>query len=279
MNILTFDIEEWFHYDAKSDVALWDNYEVRIFDSLDRILNALEKRSQKATFFCMGWIARKHPKLLLQIKNAGHEIGCHSDMHKFITDLSIIEFRKDTEMAINSIEDVINDKIKMYRAPAFSITERNTWAFDVLIENGIEIDCSIFPASHDYGGYKSFGSTKPSIIKTNGNLIKEFPMSTGFLMGKPLVYSGGGFFRLYPYWVIKKLILSNDYVMTYFHPRDFDVRQPVLRHLPVIRLFKSYYGLYGAFSKFSKLLDEFNFVSVLEASHSIDWENVRIVNL
>ena len=279
MNILTFDIEEWFHCDMTYANRNWDEYEVRIYESTDRILNVLEQRGLKATFFCMGWMVRKHPELILKIKGKGHEIGCHSDMHELVTSFKVHEFRKDTEMAIKSIEDVIGSKVIIYRAPAFSITENNLWVFEVLIENGIEIDCSVFPAAHDFGGFPSFGSSLPALVKIKGTQIKEFPMNTTKFLGYYVVFSGGGFFRLLPYKIIRQLMRKSSYVMTYFHPRDFDANQPRLRYLSANRYFKSYVGLKGSFLKFEKLINEFDFMCVSNASAKIDWETTRVLDL
>ena len=45
--------------------------------------------------------------------------------------------------------------------------------------------------------------------------------------------------------------------MTYFHPRDFDKGQPIIKDLSYYRLFKSYYGLKSSFPKAEKLLNDF----------------------
>ena len=279
IRILTFDIEEWFHCDHISKNVDWERYEVRVLKSTDKILNSLKRHNQKATFFCLGWVARKHPRLVKMIRDAGHEIGCHSDKHELLTRLNIDEFRIDTADALKCIEDITGEKVKIYRAPAFSITRENAWVFEVLLENNIEVDCSIFPAKHDYGGFESFGSSLPVNILVNGSLMKEFPINTISFLGKPFVFSGGGFFRFFPYWFIRYQMLKNDYVITYFHPRDFDPDLPAMNQLPKMRKFKSYYGLEKSFSKFEKLLSEFSFITVGDAVSQIDWASTGIIKL
>lgn len=279
IRVLTFDIEEWFHCDHVSKNVDWERYEVRVLKSTDKILNSLNRHNQKATFFCLGWVARKHPRLVKMISDAGHEIGCHSDKHELLTRLNIDEFRIDTADALKCIEDITGEKVKIYRAPAFSITRANLWVFEVLMENNIEVDCSIFPAKHDYGGFESFGSSLPVNILVNGSLMKEFPINTISFLGKPFVFSGGGFFRFFPYWFIRYQMLKNDYVITYFHPRDFDPDLPAMNQLPKMRKFKSYYGLEKSFSKFEKLLSEFSFITVGDAVSQIDWTSTGIIKL
>lgn len=279
MNILTFDIEEWFHCDFISDSSGWINYEIRIHSSVDLILQHLSDKKLKGTFLILGWIAEKYPEVVRKIYDLGHEIGCHSYYHKLVHTMTKAEFYKDTEMALKKIEDITGEKIIIYRAPAFSITENTPWAFDVLAELGIRYDCSVFPSAHDYGGFPSFGEGKPTIINVNGIQIKEFPMNTVRLFNREIVFSGGGFFRLFPYILIKRWTAGSTYVMSYIHPRDFDYEQPMLNHLPLLRKFKSYYGLKGGFPKYKKWTSDFKTHSLLEAAELTDWNSAKVISL
>ena len=271
MNILTFDIEEWFHCDFISSDKNWSNYEVRIHKNTDFILGVLSNYNRKATFFVLGWIAEKYPEIVKKIHAEGHEIGSHSMKHKLVHSMTPNQFREDTNRALNEIEKIIGEKVIMYRAPAFSITKDTTWAFEILNELGITHDASIFPAKHDYRGFPAFGDAKPSIIEINGIFIKEFPMNVRKIINKPIVFSGGGFFRLLPYNIIRRWTADSDYIMTYFHPRDFDEAQPMLKHLPLIRKFKSYYGLKKSGAKFDKFVSDFKTTSILEVSEKYNW--------
>ena len=280
MNILTFDIEDWYNCDFITPDFNWDKYEVRIYETVGRILDELEIRGLKATFFCLGWMAEKHPDVIRSIHKQGHHIGCHSYQHELSYRFDRKSFKKDTEKAKKLIEEVIGVPINAFRAPGFSITEKIKWAFEVLSELGFEYDCTIFPAVHDYGGFSGYGHAEPAILDLpNGAQLKEFPISVKSIMGKKFVYSGGGFFRLFPYVLIKHWASRSSYVMTYFHPRDFDPDQPMIHSLPTMRKFKSYVGLSKAFSKFQRLLNDFEFVSIEEADKLIDWDAARVVKL
>lgn len=279
MNILTFDIEDWFHCDFISDNITWTNYETRIHQSTDKILKLLDEKKIKGTFFILGWISEKHPEVVKKIHEQGHEIGCHSLVHNLVHQMKPNDFRDDTARAVKAIEDTIGKKINIYRAPGFSITDKTPWAFEILHQLGIEIDCSVFPAKHDYGGFPNFGESKPALLKYKGIEIKEFPMNTHIVFNHNLVFSGGGFFRLFPYPIIKKWTKESPYVMSYFHPRDFDYNQPMLPQLPLIRKFKSYYGLKGAFHKFERWLNDFETMSLLQADKIINWDKVKKINI
>ena len=280
MNILTFDIEDWYNCDFITNDFNWDKYEVRIYEGTDKILQELETRNLKGTFFCLGWVAEKHPNIIWKIHAQGHHIGCHSYQHELSFRFDRKGFKQDTEKSKKLIEDLIGESIDAFRAPGFSITEKNIWALEVLTELGFEYDCSVFPAAHDYGGFASYGKAEPAILQLrNGIQLKEFPINIQSVFGKDIVFSGGGFFRFFPYGLIKYWTSKSPYVMTYFHTRDFDPNQPMIDSLPIMRKFKSYVGLSTSFAKFRRLLDDFEFVSVKDADLLIDWKTVRQIQL
>ena len=210
---------------------------------MDRIFKVLDDNDLKATFFVVGYIARKHPEVVKRIHDLGYEVAAHSDMHKVAYKQSREEYRKDLSNCINSLQDITGTKIVSYRAPGFSITKQNVWAFDILNELGIKYDSSIFPAYREDGGFDNFRESRPLLIKYNGIKIKEFPMSINTFFGKRFTVTGGGYFRFFPYRLMKKMVRASDYTMTYFHPRDFDAKQPMLEGLSLKRKFKSYYNL------------------------------------
>lgn len=280
MNILTFDIEDWYNCDFISEDFDWDKWEYRIPYTLMPILDELDRRKLKGTFFCLGWVAEKHPEIIKEIDKRGHQIGCHSYQHELSSRFSPEKFVEDTSKAKRLIEDVIGKEIDCFRAPGFSITVNNTWAIDKLVEMGFKYDSSVFPAAHDYGGMPHYGQSEPAILKTiSGAEIKEFPINIHTVMDKHFVFSGGGFFRFFPYWLIRRWGRKSDYMMTYFHTRDFDTKQPMVQGLPLRRKFKSYVGIKGAWKKWNHLLDDFEFVNMEQADQMIDWDKARIVAL
>ncbi|MFZ4739790.1 MAG: polysaccharide deacetylase family protein [Bacteroidales bacterium] len=282
MKILTFDIEEWFHLldnESTRTEDKWDNFEIRIHKNMERIFKILDEKNTKATFFCLGWIAKKYPEIIKQIDQLGYEVGCHSDQHQLVYELSPALFKRDTEFAINRLEDILGKKITSYRAPGFSFTPETPWAFDVLASLGITHDSSVFPSARAHGGYPNFPAKMPSIVNCNGIHIKELPITTTKFLGQNIVFSGGGYFRLFPYPLIKHWTNKNNYVLTYFHPRDLDAKQPMIKELPLTRKFKSYYGLNAAESKFKQWLTDFKFTDIKEFDKNFDWNNAKVIDL
>jgi polysaccharide deacetylase family protein (PEP-CTERM system associated) len=282
MNILTFDIEEWFHIldseHTHSDEQ-WIRFESRIEENLPGLLELLNLAGQPATFFCLGWIARRYPKVIKEIDRMGHEIATHSDMHQLVYSQSAGQFKQDLDRSVKSLEDLTGKKVTAYRAPGFSITEKTPWAFDALLECGIEIDCSIFTSSRAHGGFGSFPLRTPCRIRRGGASIKEFPLSHFPLGPWRVVFSGGGYFRIMPYPLIRHMMKRSAYVMVYLHYRDFDYGQGMIHGLPLHRRFKSYVGIKGALAKLRRLISEFRFVDLRTADSQIDWDQAGAVSL
>jgi polysaccharide deacetylase family protein (PEP-CTERM system associated) len=246
---------------------------------MERIFSLLNETKVKATFFCLGWMVEKYPDVIKAIVAQRYEVGTHTTMHQLVYDQNPKTFAGDLEHSIKTLEDISGQKVRCFRAPGFSIREDSRWAFDILASNGIEIDCSIFPAPRAHGGFPSYKAITPAIIQFDGVKLKEFPINYTTFWGKPFIYSGGGYFRLFPYPLIKHWAEHSAYLMTYLHPRDFDHKQPMIEDLSLIRRFKSYVGLSGTFHKLQKLLRDFAFIDIAEADKSIDWDNARTITV
>jgi polysaccharide deacetylase family protein (PEP-CTERM system associated) len=282
LKILTFDIEEWFHIlDNKKTKSIkeWNNFDSRIHIGMDIIYEILQKTQNSATFFVVGWMAEKYPNIIRDISNRGFEIGSHTHLHQLAYTQDRETFYNDVEKSIKTLEDCTGNKITSFRAPGFSITKHNKWAFEVLYDLGITKDCSVFPAGRAHGGLPSYKTPIPSTIEYNGIKLKEFPINTHTILGKPFIFSGGGYFRLLPYKTIENWTRQSNYVMTYFHPRDFDIEQPVVPGLPIHRRFKSYVGIKKCKPKLEKWLNDFDFIDLNLADQSINWDQVPVVKL
>lgn len=282
MNILTFDVEEWFHLldnDSTRSEEQWKNYEVRIHENMDRIFRILDDTNTKATFFIIGWIAKTYPELVKRIAEK-YEIGSHTMNHQLVWQQTPEEFRQDVDSSVKFLQDLIGKPIKYFRAPGFSIRETEPWAFEILHDLGVEVDCSVFPAHHAHGGFPSYGKAEPAIIEVNGKRIKEFPISCREMGGSHIIYQGGGYFRLFPYALIKRWAKhDSEYLLSYIHPRDLDAGQPMVPGLSSARKFKSYVGLHGAEKKLHQFLKDFSFTDVATADALTDWSSARVIHL
>lgn len=291
MNILSFDIEEWFLNHQKNGPkeknTEFDHY-------LDAILGKLDERQLKATFFCVGEMGRLFPDVIRKIQAQGHEIGCHSNIHTWLNKMTDPECREDTRRAVDILEQCIGEKVKSYRAPAFSIGESNKWAFEVLTENGIERDASVFPVARDFGGFAHFGQNTPCMIEYNGIQIKEFPICTTKVLGKETAYSGGGYFRFFPLGFVEKQMKKSPYAMCYFHIADlvpeshgFQSKKEYEEYFKEkgtlkarsMRYIKGNLGKTNALGKMMKLIDDINFINLQQVDKIIDWSISPVVKL
>ena len=272
--VLTVDLEEWFHLlnnDQTLDPKNWDAFESRLVENIQRLSKILELNSAKATFFVLGWIAERYPDVVKSIADLGHSIGSHSYSHQLVFNQDSYDFERDLLQSLEAISKACNKAVESYRAPGFSITKDCTWAFEILAKNGIRLDSSIFPARRSHGGFAEAPLSGPGIIRTRYGDIRELPLNAVSLFQMPFVFSGGGYFRLMPWSVLRRLFDSQSYIMTYFHPRDFDQHQPRL-NLSFFNSFKSYYGINRSLRKFELLLENYDFVTC----ENFDWTNSNL---
>ena len=262
-NYLTIDVEDYFQVAAFENIinsADWETMEQRVVRNTEQILLLLSNHAIKATFFVVGWIAEKFPSLVNEIHKQGHIIGCHSYWHRKIYDLSPEEFYADTLRAKRVLEDIIGEPVLGYRAPSYSITSKSLWALDILKDLGFLYDSSIFPIYHDTYGMPN----APRFLYRHSNGLNEYPISTALLMGQKVPVSGGGYFRLFPYWFTRlalKTINQKDKkpFVFYLHPWELDPDQPRLKQASLLSRFRHYNHLDQTYDRFNRLLKDFKF--------------------
>jgi len=262
-NYLTIDVEDYFQVSAFEDVIRrddWDFMEQRVIRNTEQVLEILGDQNVKATFFIVGWIADKFPDLVKTIHGHGHVIGCHSYWHRKIYDLGPEEFRTDTLKVKTLLEDIIGESILGYRAPSYSITKKSLWALDILKELGFTYDSSIFPIYHDTYGIPD----APRFPYRHANGLLEYPISTALLLGRKVPVSGGGYFRLFPYWFTRIALQAINRregkpFVFYLHPWEIDPEQPRMRHAGPFSRFRHYNNLSKTSGRLQQLLKDFQF--------------------
>ncbi|MBI4164414.1 MAG: DUF3473 domain-containing protein [Acidobacteria bacterium] len=268
---ISIDLEDYFHVEALSGIVsrdAWPSYASRFEENTKRALDLLARYDTRATFFILGWAAERAPRLMREIADAGHEIGCHSYWHRRIWTITLEEFREDTRRAVNALEDATGEKPRGYRAPTFSIDHRSLWAIEILAEEGFRYDSSVFPVQHDLYGMPSAPRAPFRWRSESGLTLLEVPMPTFRAMGRVWAFGGGGYLRILPFsfnrWAIRRASKQENIpVVVYFHPWEIDPGQP---HLPVglrSRL-RHYTNLAGMEARLASLLQENRFVTVRE---------------
>jgi polysaccharide deacetylase family protein (PEP-CTERM system associated) len=233
VRILSVDVEDYFHVEAFSDVvdrSQWGRFESRVEVNTRRMLDLVDGADATATFFVLGWVAERHPKLLKEIVARGHELACHSHWHRLVHTLSREAFAEDTRVAKDCIEQAAGVRVIGYRAPTFSITTRSLWALEVLAACGFVYDSSIFPIRHDLYGMPD-APRMPFRVSTPAGDLLEFPITTFRIPGGPnLPVGGGGFLRLLPLaytrFGLRRAAAENLPIIVYVHPWELDAGQP-----------------------------------------------------
>ncbi|MDG2029826.1 MAG: polysaccharide deacetylase family protein [Phycisphaerales bacterium] len=276
INALSFDIEDWFHMveiESVDDPRKWDAFPSIVERETEWILDTLSERKVTATFFILGWVADRYPDLVRSISDAGHEIGSHSFWHRRVDRLTPEEFRTDVKDSLDAIRAAGVRECPGFRAPTFSIVPGSEWAIDELLDLGFEYDASLFPTPREHGGYPCVREPHHSTIAPSGRSIPELPMSIMDVGPKSTAFSGGGFFRLFPRWMIKRGFTQCNAagrpVVVYMHPRDFALGTPHVQ-MGRARRFKCYVGIKGARDKFRWMLDNWRFTTCSEVLASLD---------
>lgn len=297
LNALSFDVEDWYHSIGSIPFEEWDRYEDRLALNLNKILPVLEEYSIKATFFILGYVAKKTPELVKMIHKLGHEIAVHGYNHKLLYQQTPDEFREDLRKAVGVIEELIQDKVIGYRAPYWSINKQSYWALEIIRQEGLQYDSSIYPVkTHVYGmpsssryPYRidttgnSLIESPPSTIRRNKQVCNlpllssliEFPPSTIRLCGINLPMGGGFYFRAFPYqltkWGLSRINNGGNPVLICLHPPEFDPMKPKFKMRSFGEDILHYYNLSTTLEKFNQLVQGFKFGTIKQVLSERGW--------
>jgi polysaccharide deacetylase family protein (PEP-CTERM system associated) len=268
LNALTVDVEDYYQVTGFENCVFrseWDQWESRVVASTETVLETL-RPGVRGTFFILGWVAERFPKLVRAIYAEGHEIGCHGFWHRIVYQQAPEEFRHDLRRARDVLQDVVGVPVTAYRAPSFSITRRSLWALDILIEEGFTCDSSIFPTVHDRYGLLEAPLQPHRICRPTGCLW-EFPLPVYRWLGHPWPIGGGGYLRLYPYALtrhgLRSINAQGRPFAVYVHPWELDPDQPQLTP-GLFRAFRHYVNLGQTRARLVRLLQDFRFGTMRE---------------
>ncbi len=272
INAFTVDVEDYFHVAALASAIpreSWSTRESRVERNIERLLALLADRGVRGTFFVLGWVAERSPGLVRRIAASGHEIACHGFSHQLIYHQARDEFREETLRAKRLLEDLIGEAVLGYRAASFSVTSESLWALDTLIDAGFHYDSSIFPIRHDLYGLPGAPPEPNRLRAPSGRTLVEFPMSAARFLGMQVPVSGGGYFRILPFWVtragLRQINTRRGLPFTfYLHPWELDPGQPRFK-VSALSRFRHYTNLARCEDRLQRLLREFEFTSMREA--------------
>ncbi|MCL4672222.1 MAG: DUF3473 domain-containing protein [Sphingomonadaceae bacterium] len=262
-NGLSVDVEDWFQVGAFETVIErgdWDSLTLRVEDNVLRILDLFDEAQVKATFFTLGWVAKRHPALMRRIADAGHEIASHGYDHARVFTFDRAQFADDIRKARHILEDAAGVAVTGYRAPSFSIDQRTPWAYMELAEQGYAYSSSVAPVAHDHYGWRE--APRFAFKPLPWSDLVEIPVTTALLGGRRVAAGGGGFFRVLPYafsrWAIRQVNRRDGRpAVFYFHPWEIDPEQPRVGHAPVKSRLRHYTNLSVMADKLRELVHEF----------------------
>lgn len=265
LNAITIDFEDWYQgLEIPSDG--WHRFEDRMARGGRRILELLAAAKTRGTFFVLGAVAERHPDLVKEIAGAGHEIASHGHSHTLVYRQSPAAFREELRRSIGMLQEITQTPVVGYRAPFFSITKESLWALDVLAEEGIRYDSSVYPTRNPRYGIPD-APRLPHVIETNGGPIQELPISTLEVRGQRIPVGGGAYFRIWPYALTRKafqaLNRQSQAALFYLHPWEVDPDHPRI-DVPKRIALTHYINLRATESRLERLLRDFAFAPVRE---------------
>lgn len=265
-NAFTVDLEDWFCVRNLRDVISFDQWaaqEQRVVASTTRLLDLLDRHQVSATFFVLGWTAVRFPELVRDVAARGHEIACHSHRHRMVSEMTPAEFEEDLAEALTTLRELTDQPVEGFRAPSFSITGAQSWAWSIMHAHGITYDSSIFP----FGGHPDYGiADAPLGIHAVADGIMEFPMACAEIGPRRVPTGGGGYFRLLPYALTRNLMrrcnAAGRPVSFYIHPWELDPGQPRIDTGSRTRQLRHYANLGRTERRLERLLGDFAFTTV-----------------
>ena len=269
VHVFSVDLEEYFQvaaFEPQVTTEDWSRLPPRVEESTDRLLGLLADHDVRATFFTLGWVADRYPRLVHRVAEAGHEIASHGWWHRRITQCTEETFRREVVDSRRILEDTTGRRVLGHRAPSFSLVPGCEWAFDVLIEAGYRYDSSIFPVHRGDYGYPG-ADPEPHFVTRSSGRIFELPLATTTLAGWRVPAAGGGYLRHFPYGLTQRAFREHDREgrpgMFYIHPWELDPEQPRLDVSWLARR-RHYGGLERTLPRLRRLLTDFAFGSVEE---------------
>jgi polysaccharide deacetylase family protein (PEP-CTERM system associated) len=267
-HMMSFDVEEYFHVEAAAarlSPQAWDDMPSRVEPCVRRILRLLADAECTATFFVLGWLARRQRRIVELIAAAGHEVASHGGQHQMLTRMTPQQFRCDAADSRKLLQDISGQPVLGYRAPTFSLVQPTAWAIDVLAETGYSYDSSIFPIRHDRYGVSDAPRQPHLAAGPGGGRLLEIPPLTWRLWRANIPVGGGGYLRLLPVRAVRaglRQAQQHGYSgMIYMHPWEIDPHQPRLP-MGTLSRWRHRVGLCSAEVKLQSLLGRYRFSDV-----------------
>jgi polysaccharide deacetylase family protein (PEP-CTERM system associated) len=267
--VLTVDVEDWYDANYRS-LRPPEDPPSTVERNTHRILDLLAARRHRATFFVLGRVAERFPRLVERIAREGHEVACHGFEHELVYRQGSEAFADGLRRARDAIAAACGRPPLGFRAPSASIVRETLWAFDRLAETGFRYDSSLAPvANYLYGIRGTPGA--PFFLRTPaGARLLEIPLPSLTLLGLRLPRGGGFSMRLLPHalerWFLRSRLRGAGFAMIYVHPRELDPQAGRYRlELSPLESFVQHAGLRGHRRKLHDLLDRFPWTSIEEA--------------
>jgi polysaccharide deacetylase family protein (PEP-CTERM system associated) len=259
----SIDLEDWY-FDVEHVVPADTAAFAQAFDrQLNRIESILDEARVRCTFLVLGRTVERYPQWIKRLHAAGHEIATHGHGHDRLPMLNPASFRTDVRRSLDVVADLTGTRPQGYRAPYFSLGTAQSWAYEILADEGLRYSSSVFPFRRDHG--LNSHPLAPVRIATSSGTLVEMPASVIEFAGRRVPIAGGGFWRALPRLVIdlaaRRIVREGRALVLYLHPHEFDPQQ-LRSHRGIARNAYANFGRNSVAETFRFILKRFPFVPV-----------------
>jgi polysaccharide deacetylase family protein (PEP-CTERM system associated) len=262
------DVEPWWAGDLMPEG--YTGREDIVAPAVDALLDLLERKGARATFFILGTVAEEDPGLVKRIYARGHEIGSHAYEHINLGRTTRSAFLASERATVDILSSICGEKPLGFRAPSCSVGPDTPWFHETLERDlGYRYSSSVFPMRTPLYGYPG-APLAPYIPDGRGSgesRLVEFPLTIyrGPLLRMPVC--GGVYLRFQPLRLVVRLlakVLEERPAVLYIHPRDICPLHEIPPKLGLVSRLALFHGAGNTLSKIEGLLEAFDFKPIRE---------------
>jgi polysaccharide deacetylase family protein (PEP-CTERM system associated) len=271
IHAFTVDVEEHFQvhgFERSVSPADWGAHESRVGRNVERVLELCRAHQVRGTFFVLGWCAERAGSWLAEIGAAGHEIASHGYAHQLLYRQGPERFAEDLRRSLEVLRERTGQPIAGYRAPSYSVTRRSLWAYEVLADQGLAYDSSVYPIARRRYGIPDAPLRPHRVPVAGGRSVVEFPLTALQLGPWRLPAASGAYLRLLPpavhHAALRQCEKRGAPGIVNVHPWELDPGQPRIA-APAASRFFHYTGLGRTSAVLESLFREFRFAPLRDA--------------
>jgi peptidoglycan/xylan/chitin deacetylase (PgdA/CDA1 family) len=256
--VIGVDLEDWYHLDYIEN----KDRNISMLDGFYKIIELFNQKKILASIFVVGELINFLRMDLKNLSKKKYEIASHGLTHTRPLTMLKEEFIYEIKHTKKLLEEVIDKKVIGFRAPCFSL---NRELLNLLFDHDYMYDSSKI----NFQDHKLYGNIDLSDFNQINEYVYfklkdkkkkiEFQIPTQKILTKNIPFSGGGYLRVLPELLIKKIIINKEIEKTpiffYIHPFEFSDKIIDKSKVGIKNFIRMNIGRKNMNKKFSNILD------------------------